>query len=153
MPVTIAIDAELGSKLSKTGDRFPLHLAEPIILNGREVIAAGTSGYGEVVHAKKAGGSGSPGELVLAARVLSLGTRALKLRSMRIALAGQDAIHTVDAVNAASAASPLPIGLIGFAITGRNIAIPKGTLASAKLAEAFAMDAADSATPTVKSLR
>jgi hypothetical protein len=137
MPVMLSIDAELGSKLSKTGDQFPLHLTQPIVLNGREVIAAGAAGLGEVIHAKKAGGSGSPGELVLAAHFISIAGRELKLRSMRIALAGQDAIHTVDAVNAASVVSPLPIGLIGFAITGRNIEIPRGTLAVAKVAEPF----------------
>jgi hypothetical protein len=93
---------------------------------------------GEVIHAKKAGGSGAPGELVLAARYVTVGERQLRLRSMRVALSGKDAIHTVDAINAASAASPLPVGLIGFAISGRNIVLTTGTIAVAKTAELFA---------------
>lgn len=131
------IDADLGSKISTTGATFPLHLGKPIVINGREVIAAGAAGEGEVIHAKKAGGMGAAGELVLAARFVTVDGRPLKLRSMRIAMAGKDAIHTVDTINAASAASPLPIGLVGFFMSGRNVIVTKGTTAEAKTAADF----------------
>lgn len=139
-PVSLEIQADLGSKISTTGGHFPVSLLAPVIVDGREVIPAGTTGEGEIVHAKKAGGSGAGGELVLAARFLAIGDRRLKLRSMRLALAGRDASQTVNAINAASAAGPLPIGLIGFAITGRNVLVPKGTTANARTAEAFSIE-------------
>ncbi|MFM5885829.1 MAG: hypothetical protein ACKOQ3_11010 [Novosphingobium sp.] len=149
--VEVIIDADLGSKLSTTGATFPLHLNKPIVIDGRDVVPAGTAGQGEVVHAKKAGGSGAAGELVLAARFLTVGDRQLKLRSMRIALAGRDATGKVDAYNAAAAGAavltPLPLGLLGFAITGKNIVVPKGTLALAKTAEDFPVAAAPAAAP------
>ncbi len=138
-PVKISLDAELGSKTSTTGAMFPLHLAEALVINGCELVPAGTKGMGEIVHAKKAGGSGAPGELVLAARYLTIGEAQLKLRSMRIAVAGADSIHAVDGLNAASVMSPLPIGSIGFAISGRNIVLPIGTLAIAKTAAPFSL--------------
>lgn len=137
--VKVSLDAELGSKISTTGAMFPFHLAEALAINGCELVPAGTKGMGEIVHAKKAGGSGAPGELVLAARYLTIGEAQLKLRSMRIAIAGADSIHAIDGLNAASVMSPLPIGLIGFAISGRNIVLPVGTLAIAKTAAPFSL--------------
>ncbi len=136
-PIELVIDANLGSKVSKSGDTFPIRLAKPIIVDGREVLAAGFVGQGEVVHAKKSAGMGAAGELVLAARFLTVGDRQLKLRSMRFGTAGKDEINSVVAVNALSVASPLPVGMLGFFVTGKNIEIPQGTVAVAKNSEAF----------------
>lgn len=136
-PIELIVDAELGSKISSTGQMFPLHLAKAIVVDGKELVPAGTIGEGEIVHAKKAGGSGAPGELVVAARYLQVGDKRLKLRSMRIGLVGKDAVNGVVAFNAVTAATPLPIGIIGFAVTGRNVVYPAGTIAAAKTAEAF----------------
>lgn len=145
-PVELVLDAELGSKISTTGTTFALHLGKAIVLGGREVVAAGTEGQGEIIHAKKAGGSGSSGELVLAARFLKVGDRQLKLRSMHVAAAGKDATAKVDGLNAVAAGAsvfvPVPIGIIGFGITGSNILLPKGTVAVAKTAEDFAINLA-----------
>ncbi|NOU03252.1 MAG: hypothetical protein HOO94_06355 [Novosphingobium sp.] len=144
--VELVIDAELGSKISTTGATFPLHLEKPLVVDGKEVVPAGTIGQGEIVHAKKAGGSGAAGELVLAARFLTVGERKLRLRSMRIALTGGDAIGKVDAYNAAAAGAgvltPIPFGLLGFAVTGKNVVVPKGAQALAKTAEDFPVEAA-----------
>lgn len=135
-PVRIEILADLGSATSHSLDSFPLRLAEPIVVDGVEVVPAGSTGQGEVVHAKKAGGSGTPGELVLAARWLDVCGQRLRLRSMNFAASGTGAIGAVNAVNAISAASLLPVGLIGFAISGRNVTYATGTLAWAKTAVA-----------------
>lgn len=139
-PIEIAVDAELGSKISTSGQMFPLHLASAIIVDGKEIVPAGTQGQGEVVHAKKAGGSGAPGELVLAARYLQIGERRLKLRSMRIGQVGKDAVNGVTAFNAVAAATLPPVSIIGFAVTGRNVIYPAGTVAAAKTAETFAVN-------------
>lgn len=144
-PVTLVLDADLGSKISRTGDMFPLHLAQPIVIDGDELVPAGTPGQGEVIHAKKAGGSGTAGELVLAARFLTVGSRQLRLRSMRVGGKAVDAVGKIDAFNAATVMSPVPVAIIGFALTGHNNMFAKGTLAVAKTAELFdlapAMDA------------
>lgn len=146
-PVTLEIGAPLGSKTSTTGERFPIVLKEPILVDGRVAIPAGAAGEGEVIHAKKAGGSGAAGELVLAARFVRVGDRQLRLRSMRIALAGKDAIHAVDTANAVAVLSPIPVGLLGFAVTGRNIELPDGAIALAKTAQAFTVQPAPAGAP------
>ena len=138
--ISIEVMAPLGSKISKTGDVFPITLATPIIVDGVEAVAAGTQGMGEVVHAKKSGGMGAAGELVLAARYLDVNGKRLKLRSLRLVPEGKSAINTVNAINVASAASPLTIGLDGFFISGGQINIPQGTIVEAKTAELFTVE-------------
>ena len=138
--VELRIGADLGSKLSKTGDRFPIELAKPIVVNGEEVVKAGVPGEGEVVWAKKAGMSGSAGELVLAARWIEVGGRRLRLRSMNLARVGEDKIGAVTTLAIASAASPLPVSMIGYLVAGKQVFVPKGTRAGAKVAEDFAAD-------------
>lgn len=146
-PVRLVIRTHLGSKISTSGEWFEIELAEPIMADGKEAIPAGTRGQGEVVHAKKSGGSGASGELVLAARFLDVGGRHLRLRSMHFAAAGEDRIGTVNTLNVASAASPIPgLSLIGFFVKGKGIDLPEGTLAEAKTAEPFVF-APDSAAP------
>jgi hypothetical protein len=150
-PVSLEIAASVGSKISKTGDTFPIRLAAPIILAGRQVLPAGATGVGEVVHAKKSGGMGAAGELVLAARYLDVGGARMHLRSMHLAVAGKSNIDRVNALNAASVASPVPIGLIGFFIGGGQILIAAGTPATAKVAEAFTLEPAEQALPATAS--
>ncbi|MBO9670665.1 MAG: hypothetical protein J7485_09130 [Sphingobium sp.] len=137
-PIRIEILTELGSKISKSGDTFPIRLAEPIVVDGHEMVPAGTMGMGEVVHAKKAGGSGAAGELVLAARYLDIGERHLKLRSMRLVPEGNSKINTVNTLMVATSPTILaPVALAGFFINGGQATVPQGTIAEAKIAEAF----------------
>lgn len=138
-PVTLELLAPLGSKLSKSGDNFPIRLAGPIVVDGQILVPAGALGIGEVVHAKKAGGSGAPGELVLAARYLDVCGRRLRLRSMHVAPTGRSKVNTVNTINVASAAALPPVGLVGFLIRGGQVDVPQGTIADAKTAEAFAL--------------
>lgn len=135
LTVSVEILADLGSKISKSGDRFPLRLAAPIMVDGVEVVPAGAKGEGEVVHAKKSGGMGAAGELVLAARFVEHSGRRIALRSLRIVPQGRSAINTVNAINVGSVASPLPVGLIGFFISGGQAVVPAGTIAEAKVAQ------------------
>lgn len=133
-PVTVEILANLSSKTSKSGERFPIRLAEPILVDGREIVPAGVMGEGEVVHAKKSGGMGAAGELVLAARHVEHGGQRIALRSLKLTPLGRSAVNTVNAINVGSVASPLPVGLIGFFISGGQAVVTNGTLATAKIA-------------------
>ena len=85
-PIKIELLETLGSKVSTSGETFPFRLAGPVLIDGKVAIPAGTPGVGEVVHAKKSGGSGAAGELVLAARYLDVQGRRLRLRSLKSAL-------------------------------------------------------------------
>lgn len=148
--IEVEILEPLGSKLSTSLDTFSIRLAAPIMVDGVEVVPAGTMGAGEVVHAKKAGGMGAAGELVLAARYLDLGDRRVRLRSMQ--LTGEEAtsrIGTANAIGTAGAATVLPIAFIGFLVKGGQIDVPAGSIATAKIAEDFTiMIAADAGVPS-----
>lgn len=124
--VSLKIGATLGSKLSVSGQTFPIALAEPITVDGQELIPAGTTGMGEVVHAKKTG-VGVGGELVLAARYLNFNGQQIRLRSMQLGGKGKDNEALTFAVG-------VTVGLPALFIRGKHIEVPEGSLATAKIA-------------------
>lgn len=140
-PITIQVVPALGSRISKTGDTFEIVLAEPIVVDGKTLVPAGAKGLGEVIHAKKPGGSGAPGELILTARHLEVADRQLRLRSMNFAEVGADKYKTVNTILIASSATIPAVAFIGFGITGKDLNIPAGALAAAKTAAAFELSA------------
>lgn len=136
-PVEIAIDADLGSLTSHADDRFPIHLAAPIVVNGVERVPAGAVGEGEIIHAKKAGGGGAPGELVIAARWLAIGDRHLRLRSLDLTGAGVDRIRSTNTTATAAGVVFTPAVFVGFMMKGGEKLVARGTVAAAKTAEDF----------------
>lgn len=138
--ILIAVEKEVGSKISGTGQSFPIRLAQAVTIDGVEVLPVGITGEGQVVHAKKAGMAGSAGELVLAARYLDFAGRRIELRSFKfieegdaILSRGQNNIDLASATNAV-------IGPLGFLIGGGNTTIAPGTLATAKTRNDEAFD-------------
>jgi hypothetical protein len=131
----IAVEQEMGSKISQTGQAFPIRLAEAVVVDGVEVLPAGLRGEGQVVHAKKGGMAGAAGELVLAARYLDHGKRRIMLRSFKFIEAGDEILtRGKDNIGVASATNAV-IGPLGFFIGGGNTTIPSGTIATAKTRE------------------
>lgn len=130
--VDIAIMAPLSSATSKDGETFPIKLASPIIIEGREVIPAGVTGLGEVIHAQKSGMGGGGGELLLAARYLEVDGRRMRLRSFQAGRYGKN--QTGTALVTSFFAGPF-----GLAVKGKNTEFAAGSIASAKTAEAFTM--------------
>jgi len=150
-PIAIEVLQPLGSKLSTTGDLFPIRLASPILVDGVEVIAAGTPGMGEVIHAKKSGGMGAAGELVITARYLEFDGRRLPLRSMHLidaSTSGKSKIDTVNAIAMGSAATIPALSFIGLFIDGGQVNVAQGALAEAKTAEDFALGGEPAQTAT-----
>lgn len=133
-PIMVEFLDDVGSKTSKTGDTFALMLAEPVVVDGVEVIPAGTMGHGEVVHAKRNGSFGVPGELVLAARTLDFQGRSIRLRSLKIAEAGKG---RTEGVGLAVAAAGTPAMMVGLFVKGDQVMVEKGTVANAMIAEEF----------------
>ena len=131
-PLIIAIDKELGSKISHTGETFPIRLVQSVSVDGVEVLPAGITGQGEVVHAKKAGLAGAAGELVLAARYLDLGGRRIELRSFRFMEAGESSLGKGQDNTGVSNITTAVAGPIGFFIGGGNTNVLPGTVANAK---------------------
>ena len=129
-PVSLRIGQDLGSKVSKSGDMFPFTLAEPVLVDGHELLSAGTPGMGEVIHAKKGGFAGAAGELVLTARYLQVGERHLPLRSLTFPAVARDNIGLASAVGIAA-------GFPALFISGGNVQVPSGTVVMAKTREDF----------------
>lgn len=150
--ILIAIDREVGSKVSATGDVFPIRLAEPVVVDGVELLPAGITGEGQVVHAKKGGMAGAAGELLLAARYLDHGGRRIELRSFKFIEAGDESLtRGKDNVGLASATNAV-IGPLGFLIGGGNTIIAPGTVATAKTRNDEAFERASEAPPSAPEL-
>jgi len=132
-PIRIELLAEMGSKLSKTGQMFPIKLAYPIMIDGKTIVPAGVTGMGEVIFAKGSGGGGAGGELVLAARYLDIGDKRLRLRSLVVNGNGKSRIDSANTVGIAIS------GIAAMFMKGKQSLIPAGTIADAKTAEAFSI--------------
>ena len=122
--------APIGSATVSRSDAFQFVLAHPLAVDGRIVVPAGTAGHGEVVHAEPSRGGGKPGELLLAARYLELGDERIPLRGMKMGLAGRDRTTAVMATS-------MVIGPFAHFIRGREIEIPAGSRAYARVAATF----------------
>ena len=129
-PVELEMRATVSSKVSHTGDIFPLRVTRPILVNGVTVVPAGAAAVGEVVHAKKSGGSGAAGELIVAARYVEIDGRRMRLRSLQLSTTGRDQTEL-------AMASAQAISFLAFAIRGKNTEIPEGMHMTAKVAEPF----------------
>jgi hypothetical protein len=128
-PVDLEILDALNSWEFKRGDGVRLRVARPVLVNGHELIPAGTPVRGEVVHAAAARGGGAPGELLLAARTLELEGRDIRLRGLKLGGTGDD--NSGMALGVSFAAGPF-----AMFIRGTEIEIPPGTRVHARLAEA-----------------
>jgi hypothetical protein len=53
--LTVTIDQTVGTKTNNTGDRFAASLAEPVTVNGNQVLPTGTKATGTLVQADSAG--------------------------------------------------------------------------------------------------
>lgn len=113
-PVVLELTEPIGSRHSKTLQRFALRLAEPILVDGRVAVPAGAPAVGEIVHAARAGTK--PGELILAARYIDVGTARIPLHKTRFSHTGASRSTTI-------VGGP---GLISWSTSGDNIKLPVG---------------------------
>ncbi len=142
-PVYLRIDADLTSKKSRNGDRFPIHIDEDVRIGDLVVIPAGSAGEGEVIHAAKSGAGGKAGELLIAARYVRVGGLEVRLRSLSLGAAGKDRTD-------ASLATGIFTGPIGLFVVGGVMTIPRDTVAAARTAVELQLPAvAPSSAPAV----
>lgn len=134
LPVEIEIVHTMNSRSNRSGEMFPIRLAEPIIIDGRTVAPAGTTGMGEVVHAAKARAMGKAGELILAARYLELNGQRIPLRSLRYGRSqGKDNSGAIGVGNVVASAVLPAASVVAFLISGGEVNIPASTRANAKV--------------------
>lgn len=129
--LVVEINEPLASSTHKRGDTFSITLIEPLLHEGVEILAAGTQGTGEIVHAAAARGGGAPGELLIAARTLETPHGQLLLRGFKLGATGDD--NSGMAIGVSLAAGPF-----AMFIRGREIVIPAGTRGTARTKAAAA---------------
>jgi hypothetical protein len=137
-PAGTAVEIELAepvsTKVKKTGDTFALRLAEPLIVNGRILLPAGTPGIGDVVEASGPGMGGKGAKLVLAARYVERRGRRVALEGLQLSGAGKSQTLAASAVGLTGMVFA-PLGFVGLAVEGGNVTFPAGLKASARLAD------------------
>lgn len=135
VPANTVVELEMvdsvSSRTSKPGDIFLLRLAAPLVIDGTELLPAGTPATGEVVHAAKSGFGGKPGELLLAARFIDAPQGRIKLRA-GLGAAGQD--NTKASIGVAIVAGAgLAGAVVGMAVRGKDLELDAGTRVSARI--------------------
>ncbi len=120
--------AEIVSSLrNQRGDRYALRTTAPLVVDGRMVAPAGLEVEGAVVHANKSRSGGQAGELLLAARRFEVDGRVVGLKGMKLGASGRD--RSGEAL-----AASFVIGPFVMFMRGKEIEIPVGTAAHAKVA-------------------
>lgn len=130
--VQVELTEALSSRSSQQEQLFGLRLAEPIIVDGVEVVAAGALGGGEVIDAHPSAFGGRQGRLIISGRFIEINGQRARIRGMQITAAGEQRTNTALAV------SMIPYaGVAGIFIQGGEVDIPIGARGTARLAEAF----------------
>ncbi len=134
-PIRFAFVDTVNSQANKIGDRFAIRLLDPVEIDGHVVVPTGTLGTGEVVHADRSRFGGRPGELLLAVRYLDFNGIQIPLRSLTYSMpgSGKDNSNVAAAISIAGGATG---GVISMFITGKEVNVPAGTVAFAKISTA-----------------
>jgi hypothetical protein len=133
-PVLIQFDEQVSSDKNKNGDRFRFHVAADVRIGDLVVIPMGTPGVGEVIHAAKSGIAGKAGELIVAARYVTVGTKNIRLRSFT-AGTGQNLANVANWTSVLAGAVP------SLLIQGGKMTMPHHMLATVRTAETVTLPA------------
>jgi hypothetical protein len=116
----------VSSGTHERGQKFEMEVTDNITAGDQVVIPAGSIATGEVVHADRARGLGKAGELILAARFVTVGTRQVKLRG-QLSMTGQDktmqALYLVPWIKGKNLEVPVDTEVIGRTITDEVFSI------------------------------
>ena len=79
--IEITVDQSVSSKTNNAGDRFVASLAAPVLVNGRQVIPAGSAASGTITVAKSAGRFMGNAELALTLNSVTVDGKAYDLQT------------------------------------------------------------------------
>jgi hypothetical protein len=127
--VQVELTEALSSETSEQEQLFGLRLAEPIVIDGRDLVPAGAEGGGEVIDAAPSAFGGRQGRLIISGRYIEIGGQRVRIRGMQITAAGDHRVNTALAV------SMIPYaGIAGIFVQGGEVEIPVGARGTARLA-------------------
>src|SRR5436190_15146071 len=130
-PVLIQFDETVSSDKNRNGEQFRFHVAADVRVGDVVVIPMGTPGVGEVIHAAKSGMAGKAGELIVAARYVTIGTKNVRLRSF--------ASGTGQNLTGIANWTGIFVGMPSLLIQGGKMTMPQHMLATARTAEAVTL--------------
>jgi len=140
IPMQLAEPLTTEGKHLKAGQRFEIETAEPVSLDGRVVIPAGTHGVGEVTDVRNKGMWGKSGHIDIRPIYVQVGDRQIKLTG-----SGAEKGHAGG--GAAVAVSALVFLPAGFFMTGTSARMPIGAPLKAFLDEDVPVTFAANAEP------
>lgn len=129
-PVQLMVLHEVNSRQVKPGDRFPLRVNAPVIVDGVVAVPVGASAWGEVVAASGTGIAGGKGHLSMRLVRLDAPTGPIALTGM----AGTEG----KANTAGVVMGMLAFGLGGLLIKGGNATLKAGDLVTGYIDEGSA---------------
>jgi hypothetical protein len=136
--VAVRLTDKLVASKVHPDDTFAIALAAPLIVDGQVVLPEGTPGVGRVVQSSGPGFGGKGAKLVVSADYLTVQGGRVPLQGMQLTGAGKDHSLAADLASLGGWVS-MPLGFIGFAVTGGDIEIPAGTAAAAKLSKSVSL--------------
>jgi hypothetical protein len=163
--IEVTVDQSVSSKTNNAGDRFEASLSAPVVVNGRQVIPAGSSASGTITVAKSAGRFRGNAELAVTLDSVSVDGRTYELqtstisettegRGKRTAIGtgvGAAAGAVIGAIAgggkgaAIGAGAGAGAGTAGAALTGeRDVTFPAETKLSFELAQPVTIQAPQS---------
>lgn len=80
-PISVTVDQTVSSKTNETGDHFAASVAEPVVINGKVIIARGAKVSGTVTDSKSAGRFKGNAELSLTLTSVTVGGREYDLKT------------------------------------------------------------------------
>ena len=132
VPSLTVIELEIvdpaSSRTSQIGDSIRIRTAEPVTVDGKIMIPAGTEGHAEVIQASKARMMGKAGELTLGMARLELHGQRIPLKRLRY---GRSSGHSATTETMVATAL---VGIPGMLITGGNVDVQSGARANALVA-------------------
>lgn len=125
--VKLVLDETLSSKSNVKGDLFRLKVAEAVVVEGMEILSAGTIVIGEIITAQTKSAFGVSGKLEARTLYAQMPNGTVRL-SGRLGQKGKGG--TTETVLTYSV-----IGAISFVVTGKSATIPAGTELVARTGE------------------
>lgn len=144
--VKVELVDQVSSEVQKTGDRFALRLAAPLVVDGMVVLRAGAPGVGEIIQSAPPGIGGKAAKMVLAASYLKSRSRRVPLNALQLARPGRDNSRTSQALGLSGLAFA-PLSIVGIVVPGGQVVFPPGTVATAKVATAVTLPPLGRASP------
>lgn len=129
--ITVRLDQNISSKTGTSGQRFAGKLAQPLLVNGREVLPAGTEFSGTVTQAEPAGKLAGGAKLSISINSFSFQAKEYKIQAPPLVRVSQGQGKRTAEITGAGAVIGVVIGAVAHGGKGAAIGAAAGAGAGA----------------------